>query len=278
MLKVKNMTWDLTKRTYIMGILNVTPDSFSDGGQYTTLDSAVEHAKVMALEGADIIDVGGESTRPGSDEVVEAEEVKRVLPVVKALVEQVALPISVDTYKANVAKVCLEAGAAMINDVWGFQREPEIANVVAQYGCPAVLMHNQVGHEYSEDILISMKKFFVKSIEIAREAGVKDECILLDPGIGFGKTPEQNIVVMGRLSELQDLGFPILLGTSRKSMIGKILDLPSDERVEGTLATTVLGIQQGVSIVRVHDVKENKRAALVADAIVRRYQPWITSV
>lgn len=278
MLTVKGKTWDLAQRTHIMGILNVTPDSFSDGGMHNTLESAVVHAKQMALEGADIIDVGGESTRPGSAEVGEAEEIDRVLPVVKALAERIELPISVDTYKANVAKCCLEAGAAMINDVWGFQRDTEIANVVAHYGCPAVLMHNQVGTDYSEDIILSMKRFFEKSIHIARSAGIEDANIVLDPGIGFGKTPEQNIVVMGRLSELKEVGFPILLGTSRKSMIGKILDLPAHERLEGTIATNVLGIQQGVSIVRVHDVKENRRAALVADAIVRGYQPWITSV
>lgn len=278
MLKIKDAVWTLGQRTYIMGILNVTPDSFSDGGRFTQVDRAVEHGFELIGQGADIIDVGGESTRPGSREVGEEEELARVLPVVEKLASLTAVPVSVDTYKAQVADRCLAAGAAMINDVWGLQREPEIARVAAHYGAPVVIMHNQNGTDYTEDILAAMKGFFEVSLEIAVRAGLSDDQIVLDPGIGFGKTVEQNIAVLGRLNELKALGYPILLGTSRKSTIGRILDLPPEQRVEGTLATTVLGIQHGVDFVRVHDVMQNRRAALVADAIVRGYRPWIESV
>lgn len=259
----------LGTRTYIMGILNVTPDSFSDGGDFTSVDIAVNHAKDMVLEGADIIDIGGESTRPGAAEIGAVEELERVLPVVERLVKEIEVPISVDTYKAAVAEAVLKAGAHIINDVWGLQRDPDIAEVVAKYNVPVIMMHNQNGTDYDKDIMEEICNFFKKSIEIALNAGVKKENIIIDPGIGFGKTPQQNMVVMARLGELNDLGYPILLGTSRKSMIGKILDLPPKERVEGTVATTVMGIIQGVDIVRVHDIKENLRSAKVTDAIVR---------
>lgn len=278
MLTMKQAQWELGKRTYIMGILNVTPDSFSDGGRFTHVDRAVEHAFELIGQGADIIDIGGESTRPGSDEVGDAEELARVLPVLEKLRSLSEIPISIDTYKASVAEACLKAGASMVNDVWGLQREPEIAKAAARYGAPVVAMHNQAGTEYAGDILESMIAFFEKSIDIAREAGIPQNQIILDPGIGFGKTAEQNILVMGRLGELRRLGCPVLLGTSRKSTIGRILDLPPHQRVEGTLATTALGIWQGVDIVRVHDVLENRRAALVADAVVRGYMPWTASV
>lgn len=278
MLKMKDTCWNFGERTFIMGILNVTPDSFSDGGRFTQVDIAVEHAFELIGQGADIIDIGGESTRPGSEELSEGEELARVLPVVKKLCSMTAVPVSVDTYKAGVAKACLEAGASMINDVWGLQREPEIAAVSAAFGAPVVVMHNQYGTEYHEDIMAAIIRFFRKSLAIAQDAGIPDNHIILDPGIGFGKTAEQNIEVLRRLSELKVLGCPILLGTSRKSTIGKILDLPPEKRVEGTIATTVLGIQQGADVVRVHDVVENRRAALVADAIIRGYKPWTVSV
>lgn len=278
MLKIKDMVWELGKRTYIMGIVNVTPDSFSDGGRFTKVDKAVEHGLELIGQGADIIDIGGESTRPGSQEVGKEEELLRILPVVEKLNELTPIPVSVDTYKAEVAERCLEAGASVINDIWGLQREPEIARVAAHFGAPVVVMHNQQGSVYSQDIMTSMIEFFEKSLEIAFKAGISQDGIILDPGIGFGKTVEQNIAVLGRLSELKVLGYPILLGTSRKSTIGRILDLPPEQRVEGTLATTVLGIQQGVDIIRVHDVIQNRRAALVADAIVRGYTPWTASV
>lgn len=259
----------LGKRTYIMGILNVTPDSFSDGGKFLDLDKAVEHAKRMVAEGADIIDVGGESTRPGSQEISAEEELKRIMPVLERLVKELEVPISVDTYKAEVAEEALRIGVHMVNDVWGMQRDPKMAAVVARYGVPVVVMHNQKGTDYQGDIIEELCRYFRKSIRLGVAAGIAQEKIILDPGIGFGKTPEQNMLVMSRLGELNDLGHPILLGTSRKSMIGKILDLPTEERLEGTLATTVLGIIQGVDIVRVHDVKENVRVAKVTDAIVR---------
>lgn len=259
----------LGTRTYVMGILNITPDSFSDGGEYADLERALARARQMVAEGAAIIDVGGESTRPGAEEVGAEEELERVLPVVECLVRELNVPISVDTYKAAVAETVLQAGAHLINDVWGLQRDPGLAAVVARFGVPVIIMHNQKGTEYQRDIMAEIKGSLEKSIGIGLAAGIKKEKIILDPGIGFGKTPEQNMVVMSRLGELNDLGCPLLLGTSRKSMLGKILDLPPKERVEGTLATTVLGIMQGVDIVRVHDVKENYRAAKVTDALVR---------
>lgn len=268
-IKFMDHTLEIGKRTYVMGILNATPDSFSDGGQFNEVKAGIEHAIEMVEEGADIIDVGGESTRPGAKEVTLEDELERVVPLIKGIRENVNVPISIDTYKAKVAEAALQAGANMVNDVWGLQREPEIAKVAARAGAPVIAMHNQKGTHYDEDIIESMRKFFKKSIQIALDAGVPKEHIILDPGIGFGKTSEQNVVVMGRLHELHDLGYPILLGTSRKSMIGKILDLPSDERVEGTIATNVVGVMAGMEIVRVHDVKENLRAVKVADAIVR---------
>lgn len=259
----------LGQRTYIMGILNITPDSFSDGGQFIDIELAVKHAKKMVAEGADIIDIGGESTRPGADPVETAEEIHRVLPVVEQLVTECDIPISVDTSKAIVAEKVLKAGAHMINDVWGLQKDPHMSSVVAKYDVPLIIMHNQDGTGYQKDIMEEITDFLQKSIEIAISAGIKKEKIIIDPRIGFGKTAEQNMIVMARLGELNDLGFPILLGTSRKSMIGKILNLPPGERLAGTMATTVMGIVQGVDIVRVHDIKENLRSALVTDAIIR---------
>jgi len=260
---------EIGARTLIMGILNVTPDSFSDGGNFNNVGHALNHAIAMVKEGADIIDVGGESTRPGSDEVDEKEELKRVVPVIQELKRFINKPISIDTYKANVAEAALEAGANIINDVWGFQRQPEIAHVAAKYNVPVILMHNQSGTEYDTDIIEAMKAFFEVSVNIALEAGVKKENIILDPGIGFGKNLEQNIEVMRRLDEFQSLGYPILLGISRKSIIGKTLDLPTHDRLEGTIALNTLGIQLGAEIIRVHDIKENVKAAKMVDAVVR---------
>ncbi|MFZ5969374.1 MAG: dihydropteroate synthase [Bacillota bacterium] len=267
-------TLNLGSRTYMMGILNITPDSFSDGGDFIDVEKAITHAKQMVAEGADIIDIGGESTRPGSAEVNAEEELTRVLPVVKRLMEEVDVPISVDTYKAEAAEEVLKLGVHMINDVWGLQRDERMASVVAKYDIPVVVMHNQIGTEYKTDIMEEIGRFLKQSAQIALDAGVKKENIILDPGIGFGKTPEQNIHVMSRLEELNVLGYPILLGTSRKSMIGKILDLPPKERVEGTISTSVIGVMKGMDILRVHDVKENIRAVKVADAIVRGTKPW----
>lgn len=268
-IKCGDKTLELGTKTYIMGILNVTPDSFSDGGDFFTVDQAVAHAQAMVRAGADIIDVGGESTRPNHMEVSADEELKRILPIVKKLVQVLDTPISVDTSKAVVAKEVLKAGARIINDIWGLKKDQEMAEVIARYQGSVVIMHNQHGTEYEIDIIEEIKRSLKESVELALEAGVGSENIILDPGIGFGKTPEQNMVVMARLSEFNELGYPMLLGTSRKSMLGKILDLPPKERVEGTLATTVMGIMQGIDIVRVHDIKENFRAARVTDAIIR---------
>lgn len=260
---------DYGKRTYIMGILNVTPDSFSDGGDFDSVEKALKHAKEMVEEGADMIDIGGESTRPGHTYVDSEEEIRRVVPVIKALKKEISLPMSIDTYKADVAEKALKLGVEMVNDVWGLRRDENMANVIAKYDAEVCIMHNQDGTEYDKDIMEAIKDFLNESIKMALDAGVKKEKIVLDPGIGFGKTFEQNLEVLRRLGELRDLGYPILLGTSRKSVIGNVLHLEPKDRVEGTVATTVLGVRDGVDIVRVHDVTENLRAAKMADAIYR---------
>lgn len=262
--------FDYSKRTYIMGILNVTPDSFSDGGDFNNIDKAINHAKEMVKEGVDIIDLGGESTRPGHKYVEADEEIKRVIPVIKELKKEVNVPISVDTYKAKVADEALKLGVEMINDIWGLRKDKDMASTIAKYDAHVCIMHNQDGTHYDGDIIEEMKKSLLESIEIGLNAGIKKEKIVLDPGIGFGKTVEQNLEVLKRLDELNSLGYPILLGTSRKSVIGHVLNVEPKERLEGTIATTVLGIRDGVSIVRVHDVKENLMAAKMADAIYRR--------
>lgn len=269
-IKFEDFKFELGKKTYVMGILNVTPDSFSDGGEHDSLEAAVEHGIRMWELGADIIDIGGESTRPGSDEVAELEEMKRVIPVIERLSRIIDIPISIDTYKATVARKAIEAGASIINDVWGMQKDPEMAMVAAEFDVPVIAMHNQDGTYYDKDIIESMTEFFSETVERGKKAGMDLNYLILDPGIGFGKTTEQNIEVMSRLKEICDIGYPVLLGTSRKSMIGNILELPVDQRVEGTLATSVIGIQAGVDFIRVHDVTENIRAVKVADAIYRR--------
>ncbi len=261
--------FDYGKRTYIMGILNVTPDSFSDGGNFNNIDTAVNHAKKMINDGADIIDLGGESTRPGHTYVDSQEEKRRILPVIKKLKEEIQVPISVDTYKADVAEASLELGVEMINDIWGLTKDKNMANVIAKYDAYVCIMHNQDTTEYNKDIMEAIKEFLQNSIDLALKSGIKKEKIVLDPGIGFGKTFEQNLEVLKRLDEIKTLGYPVLLGTSRKSVIGNVLNVEPKERLEGTIATTVLGIRDGVDIVRVHDVKENLKAAKMADAIYR---------
>lgn len=270
-LKCRDKNIELGKRTLIMGILNVTPDSFSDGGRYNSLELALEQAKKMVKDGADIIDIGGESTRPGHTQISVEEEIERVVPVIEMLSRELDVVISIDTYKYQVAEAALKAGAHIINDIWGLQYDNgEMAKLVADYNVPVIAMHNQNGTEYSEDIILSMRRFFKKTYEIADRYGILRDNIILDPGIGFGKGMEENIEVLTRLEELRDMG-RILLGTSKKRFIGTILGgVPTDERVEGTVATTVIGIGKGVDIVRVHNVLENKRAALVADRIYRR--------
>lgn len=262
--------FDYNKKTYIMGILNITPDSFSDGGNFNSVENALNHAKKMINEGADIIDLGGESTRPGHIYVDADEELRRILPVIKKLKEEINTPISVDTYKSKVAEESLKLGVEMINDIWGLQKDKDMANIIAKYDAYVCIMHNQDKTEYEKDIIESIKEFLNKSINIALTAGIDKGKIVIDPGIGFGKTFDQNLEVLRRLSELKTLGYPILLGTSRKSVIGNVLDVEPKERVEGTIATTVLGIRDGVDIVRVHDVLENLRAAKMADALYRK--------
>ena len=267
----RNKTIELGKRTLIMGILNVTTDSFSDGGDYIDVDKAVERAKEMIKEGADIIDIGGMSTRPGHEDISIELEIERVIPVIKRISTELDTIISIDTYRYQVAEEALKNGAHIINDVWGLQFDNgEMAEIAKKYDVAVIAMHNQNGTEYKKDIMVSMREFFEKTFEIAEKNGISKDKIILDPGIGFGKDIEQNLEVLHRIKEIRDMG-PILLGTSRKRFIGAILNgLPPKERTEGTVATTVAGIERGADIVRVHDVLENKRAALVADAIIRR--------
>lgn len=258
------------ERTYVMGILNVTPDSFSDGGRYLHPDRAVEHALAMEEEGADIIDVGAESTRPGAAPVPAEEELRRLLPVLRRLVPRVRVPISVDTYKAEVARVALAEGAAMINDVGGLQKDPAMAAVAAEAGVPVVVMHNRPhGYTHYDDLWGDVLGFLRRSLERAAAAGLPLEYVIVDPGFGFGKTAEHNLDLLRGLHRLRALGRPVLLGTSRKSTIGRVLDLPVSQRVEGTAATVALAIPHGVDIVRVHDVAPIVRVVRMADAIVR---------
>ncbi|MED1603507.1 MULTISPECIES: dihydropteroate synthase [Alkalihalophilus] len=250
-----------------MGILNATPDSFSDGGKYNDVEAAKRRALEMIVQGADIIDIGGESTRPGFEKVEADEELARVIPVIEAVRGVTDVPISIDTYKAYVAREAIKAGATIINDVWGAKADPLMAQVAADTGVEIILMHNRDNTEYT-DLLLDMKQDIEESIALCHQAGVKDEKIILDPGIGFAKTYEQNLEVMRRLDEFTALGYPVLLGTSRKRFIAKTLDLPVDERVEGTGATVCLGIAKGCEIVRVHDVLEMSRMAKMMDAML----------
>jgi dihydropteroate synthase len=256
------------EKTYIMGILNITPDSFSDGGKYNSIESSINKVKEMISLGVDILDIGGESTRPGYTPVDPFEEINRVVPVIEIISKEFDIPISVDTSKAIVAQKALEAGACIINDIWGLQRDENIASVISKYSAGAVLMHNSDTTEYS-DIFTDIGAFLKKSIKIAQNAGIRKNCLMIDPGIGFGKTTEQNLEVMRRLKELSYLGYPVLIGTSRKSMIGKVLELPVEDRLEGTAATVALGIANGVDVVRVHDVGQMIRVARMTDAMVR---------
>lgn len=258
---------DFKLETYVMGILNVTPDSFSDGGKYNRIEDAVRHAKQMIADGAKMIDVGGESTRPGYTEISAEEELSRVVPVIKALREETNAVISIDTYKAEVARGAIEAGAHIINDIWGAKRDPEIAKVAADFNVPIILMHNKENEDYG-DFWTDVKADLDESIAIAKEAGIPDHHIWLDPGIGFAKSMEQNVLMMQQLDRLVDMGYPVLLATSKKRVIGAVLNLPVDERTEGTGATVCFGIQQGCHMVRVHDVKEISRMVRMMDVLV----------
>lgn len=266
-MKIGNKIFEPSEKTYVMGILNVTPDSFSDGGSYTSIDKAMEQTEKMIQQGADIIDVGGESTRPGHVQIGDEEEIKRVVPVIREIKKKFDIPVSIDTYKSAVAKAALEAGADLLNDIWGFRYDEKMAELAAEYGVPVCLMHNRDNLDY-DDFMEDVKKDLQISLDIAEKYGVKKENIMLDPGVGFGKTYEQNLMVMNHLEEIVDMGYPVLLGTSRKSVIGLTLDLPVDEREEGTLATSVLGAIKGCQFVRVHDVEKNVRALKMTDAIL----------
>ena len=266
-MKIGNKIFEPSEKTYVMGILNVTPDSFSDGGSYTSIDKAMEQTEKMIQQGADIIDVGGESTRPGHVQIGDEEEIKRVVPVIREIKKKFDIPVSIDTYKSAVAKAALEAGADLLNDIWGFRYDEKMAELAAEYDVPVCLMHNRDNLDY-DDFMEDVKKDLQISLDIAEKYGVKKENIMLDPGVGFGKTYEQNLMVMNHLEEIVDMGYLVLLGTSRKSVIGLTLDLPVDEREEGTLATSVLGAIKGCQFVRVHDVEKNVRALKMTDAIL----------
>ena len=270
----EELSWG--RRTYVMGVINVTPDSFSGDGLGSDIPAIVDQALRFEAEGADFLDVGAESTRPGSVPVSGAEELERLLPALEAIAPRVSIPISVDTYKSQVALRAVEAGATVINDIWGLQADPVLARVAAESGALLILMHNQKDHLY-RDLLPDIFASLSHGARLAREAGVPERNIILDPGIGFGKTPDQNLEVLRRLNEFKGLGYPLLVGTSRKSTIGLVLDLPPDQRIEGTAATVALAIAGGADIIRVHDVKEMARVCKMSDAIVRGWRPtgWI---
>ena len=266
----ETLTWG--RRTYVMGIINLSLDSFSGDGLGSDIAAIVEQALRFQEEGADFLDVGAESTRPGSTPIPEDEEIRLLIPALEAVATVAKVPVSVDTYKAGVARQALAAGATIINDVWGLKADPELARVAAETGVPLVLMHNQQTRRYNRllpDIFVSLKQ----SVAMAESAGVPPHNIIVDPGIGFGKTPDHNLEILNRLSEFKALGYPLLVGTSRKSTIGYVLELPVEQRLEGTAATVALSIAGGANIVRVHDVKEMVRVCRMTDAIVRGWRP-----
>ena len=266
-MKIGNREFEEHGKTYIMGILNVTPDSFSDGGKWNDRDRALFHVEKMCKEGMDILDIGGESTRPGYTQVSDEEEIGRVVPIIEAVKQRFDIPISLDTYKSSVAEAGIVAGVDLINDIWGLKYDDKMAEVIAKSKLPCCLMHNRKDAEYQE-FLKDVKSDLVESLTLAAKAGIESNKIILDPGVGFAKKYEQNLQIINHMEQLHELGCPLLLGTSRKSVIGLALDLPKDERMEGTLATTVIGVMKGCSFVRVHDVKENYRAVKMAEAIL----------
>ncbi len=259
--------------TYVMGILNVTPDSFSDGGRYNHLDAALKHTEQMIKDGAAIIDVGGESTRPGHEKITDQEEIDRILPVIEKIKQEFSVPVSLDTYKAAVAKEGIQAGADLLNDIWGLQYDPAMGKIVADSGVAYCLMHNRdkITEEMDADLFIGQMKEDAKR---ALDAGIKKERIILDPGVGFAKTQEQNLMTIANLDRLKALGYPVLLGTSRKSVIGYVLDVPTDKRLVGTLATSAVAVQTGCMFVRVHDVKENVELIQMLERIRESRQKW----
>lgn len=296
-MRIGSREFDVENRTYVMGILNVTPDSFSDGGKWNSMDSALRHVEEMLAEGMDILDIGGESTRPGSDYSMPAqEELERVLPYIQAVKARFDVPVSLDTYKSQVAEAGIGAGVDLINDIWGLKWDGEMARVIGEHGVACCLMHNrrkipsptsltsvrdlhnalagdphnEFGYRnFQEDVAADL----AESVELALRAGIGRDRIILDPGVGFAKSYEQNLQVIHHLESLRALGYPLLLGTSRKSVVGLTLDLPVAERLEGTLVTTVMGVLKGCAFVRVHDVKENVRAIRMARAILEERKP-----
>lgn len=267
-MRIGNRDFDTKHHCYIMGILNVTPDSFSDGGKFKEMDRALFHVEEMMREGMDIVDIGGESTRPGYQKISAQEEIERVAPVIENVKKRFDIPVSLDTYRADTAKAGILAGADMINDIWGLKYDEGMAEVIAQAKVCCCLMHNRdntVYQSFMTDVINELQE----SVSLAKEAGIADDRIILDPGVGFGKAYEQNLEIIKRLDGLHILGYPLLLGCSRKSVIGLTLDLPVDQRLEGTLVTTVFGVLKGCSFVRVHDVKENRRAVKMTEAISR---------
>ena len=255
------------KHTYVMGILNVTPDSFSDGGRFNDIDRALKHTEELVNDGADIIDVGGESTRPNYTQISDSEEIERVVPVIEKIKQNFDIPVSIDTYKSAVASAAVSAGADMINDIWGLKYDGNMAKVISESGAVCCLMHNRKNAQYNsfvDDVLNDLRE----SVEIAKRAGIQKDKIVLDPGIGFAKSYKENLIMTNNLDRMNEIGYPVLLGTSRKSMIGLTLDLPSDQRLEGTIATTVMAVIKGCMFVRVHDVLENKRAIMMTEAII----------
>lgn len=269
-MRIGSRDFATTGHTYIMGILNVTPDSFSDGGKFNQIDAALKHAEEMIRDGADVIDIGGESTRPwGYTKISDEEETGRVVPVIEAVKKEFEIPISVDTYKSGVAEAAAQAGADLINDIWGLKYDARMAEVIAKSGLACCLMHNRDNTEY-RNFMEDMKQDLRETIALAKAAGIADDKIILDPGVGFAKSYENNLEVIRRLKEFNELKYPVLLGTSRKSVIGLTLDLPAAERVEGTIVTTVMAVEAGCMFVRVHDVKENHRAIQMAEAILDR--------
>ena len=264
------LVWGL--RTYVMGIINVSPDSFSGDGFDCNIQGVIDQGLRFQTEGADILDLGAQSTRPGYQEITDDEELRRLMPALEGLIDTVDIPISVDTHKPVIAKAAIETGASMINDIWGLKYNPDIALISAEYETPIVMMHNQSTTDYS-DLIPNMLESLNSSINLALQSGVAKRNIIIDPGIGFGKTPDQNLEIIKRLKEFLTLGYPILIGTSRKSTIGYILDAPPDQRIEGTASTIALSIAEGVDIIRVHDVKEMVKVSRMTDAIVRGWRP-----
>ena len=266
---------DLSSRTYLMGILNVTPDSFSDGGKFLNPKDAIKQALIMAEQGADIIDVGGESTRPGSDSVPLEEELRRVIPVIEELVKKTDIPVSIDTCKSEVAARALDSGAEMVNDISALRFDPEMKKIISKYDVPVILMHikgtpkNMQDNPHYDNVIQEISDYLRESIQMAEDSGISKDKIIIDPGIGFGKRVRDNLEILRNLNKFTSLGKPILLGLSRKSFIGKVLDLPLDQRLEGSLAATAVAILNGAKILRVHDVKESKRAAQMVDAILK---------